>query len=567
MENDFIDVFDTPFSRYGAYVALSADRNRKEITIHNIRRVFDAARAFTLVLEKGGERITDFTISASPARAVINTAAGHVEAYVRDDETIVFESFGPDFVFNHAPNGYGIAEGADGKGAFRIIGGRSYSLFTVERGQGVLSGPLSKPRDNAKPLDRRNILSVKQEDGKILMALTIAEKEVKGTLTPIDTKADIAAIRREWEAFYKKTPCRDGDGFVALSWFNLWSCYVRAEGHYGHDAMLMSKKYMSSVWAWDHCFNALAIAQTGRQAAYEQFELPFLRQAETGALPDMINPNEALAWGITKPPVHGWCFGKLMDRFDFPAATLKKTALYLEKQLRWWTDYRDSDGDGIPDYPQGCDSGWDNSTSFDASFFMETPDLPAYLVLQALTIGRIYEKTGDKGKAKFWRDHAEKLLKSLYEHSWNGERFVAKASRTHEHESSPTSLITLMPIVLGDVLDRDKMDRLVAILRENFLTEFGIATEEPKSPRYISDGYWRGPIWAPPTYLIIDGLRRAGHDGLAREIAVRFINMVSRTAKGNYENFDALTGRGLRAPGYTWTTSVFLLLLEEYGNA
>jgi hypothetical protein len=28
-------------------------------------------------------------------------------------------------------------------------------------------------------------------------------------------------------------------------------------------------------------------------------------------------------------------------------------------------NYRDSVNDGIPDYPQGCNSGWDNSTLFD----------------------------------------------------------------------------------------------------------------------------------------------------------------------------------------------------------
>ena len=40
--------------------------------------------------------------------------------------------------------------------------------------------------------------------------------------------------------------------------------------------------------------------------------------------------------------------------------------------------------------------------------------------------------------------------------------------------------------------------------------------------------------------------------------------MLAFTAGGAYENFDALTGKGWRAPGYTWTASVFLLLMWEY---
>ncbi|MBR3997686.1 MAG: hypothetical protein IKI93_05020 [Clostridia bacterium] len=33
----------------------------------------------------------------------------------------------------------------------------------------------------------------------------------------------------------------------------------------------------------------------------------------------------------------------------------------------------------------------------------------------------------------------------------------------------------------------------------------------------------------------------------------------------NYENFDALTGLGRRAPGYTWAASVYMMLHLEYG--
>ena len=40
--------------------------------------------------------------------------------------------------------------------------------------------------------------------------------------------------------------------------------------------------------------------------------------------------------------------------------------------------------------------------------------------------------------------------------------------------------------------------------------------------------------------------------------------MAEHKAQGQYENFDALTGVGLRAPGYTWTASVFMLLTWEY---
>ena len=78
--------------------------------------------------------------------------------------------------------------------------------------------------------------------------------------------------------------------------------------------------------------------------------------------------------------------------------------------------------------------------------------------------------------------------------------------------------------------------QLVARLVEGaFITDWGPATESPRSSYYEDDGYWRGPIWAPTTYLLWDGLRRQGEGALAREIAQRFCALAN--AHGMAENF------------------------------
>ncbi|HKW30870.1 MAG TPA: hypothetical protein VJT54_16170 [Verrucomicrobiae bacterium] len=51
---------------------------------------------------------------------------------------------------------------------------------------------------------------------------------------------------------------------------------------------------------------------------------------------------------------------------------------------------------------------------------------------------------------------------------------------------------------------------------------------------------------------------------LAIDLAQRFDRLI-RQAGGCYENFDAKTGKGLKTKAYTWTSSVHLLLLHEYG--
>jgi glycogen debranching enzyme len=93
------------------------------------------------------------------------------------------------------------------------------------------------------------------------------------------------------------------------------------------------------------------------------------------------------------------------------------------------------------------------------------------------------------------------------------------------------------------------------------LTDHGLATEQVDSPHYEDDGYWRGPIWAPATALIEDGLRQCGYAALADDVSTRFRKTCERS--GFAENFDARTGEGLRDRAYTWTASVYLTLARD----
>ena len=139
------------------------------------------------------------------------------------------------------------------------------------------------------------------------------------------------------------------------------------------------------------------------------------------------------------------------------------------------------------------------------------------------------------------------------------------ALRSGDHLVADTeSLLLYLPLLLGRRLPPAVRRELVNDLTRpgRFLTAFGLATESPNSPEYDPDGYWRGPIWAPSTLILVEGLAACGELDLARDIARRFCDMVERD--GFAENFDALTGQGQRDRAYTWTASVFLILAHEY---
>jgi glycogen debranching enzyme len=322
----------------------------------------------------------------------------------------------------------------------------------------------------------------------------------------------------------------------------------------------MSKHWMDKVWSWDHCFNAIALAAGQPRMALDQFLLPFDHQSDSGALPDSV-----CQWGVltnfVKPPIHGWALRQLRSRLaeDLDRDTLTDIYVKLSAWSRFWLDHRRPPGQALPYYQHGNDSGWDNATVFDADRVLQTADLSAALVGQLHELASLAAELGRSAERHVWLDTADRLQHAMFEQLWDGRRFAARDPASGEL-SSARSLLNLMPITLGEHLPAGTAGPIVQGL-EAHLTEWGLATEEPSSDHYQADGYWRGPIWAPSTVLAEDGLRRAGFSRLADDVSRRFRLLCEKS--GFAENFDALTGAGLRDRAYTWTASAYLILAGD----
>lgn len=97
-------------------------------------------------------------------------------------------------------------------------------------------------------------------------------------------------------------PWRSPDTPAAeLAAYVLWSATVRPAGFLTRPAVLMSKHWMDKVWSWDHCFNSLALAPGAPELGWDQFQLVFDHQDESGALPDSVTHSEVL-YNFVKPP-------------------------------------------------------------------------------------------------------------------------------------------------------------------------------------------------------------------------------------------------------------------------
>ncbi|MET9633313.1 glycogen debranching protein [Lentzea sp. NPDC006480] len=336
-----------------------------------------------------------------------------------------------------------------------------------------------------------------------------------------------------------------------LACYVIWSATVAPAGFVTRPAVLMSKHWMDKVWSWDHCFNALALASGAPELAWDQFQVVFDHQDAQGALPDSITHSEVLR-NFVKPPIHGWTLSRLrllLGGVPDPELAYRQLSAWTS----FWLDHRRAPGRSLPYYEHGNDSGWDNSTVFLEQRLVESADLAAFLVLQMKELAVLAAEVGD---AAPWGERADAMLAAMLDELWDGSRFVSRGVVSGELRAT-ASLLDLMPVVLGEHLPREVFDQLCAGIAEH-LTSVGPATELPSSQHYEADGYWRGPVWAPATVLIEDGLRRGGAVELADLVSARFRATCEKS--GFAENFDALTGQGLRDRAYTWTASAYLLL-------
>ena len=392
----------------------------------------------------------------------------------------------------------------------------------------------------------------------------IAIDEFASTWVPRDRpdfEACAAAVAQQFAAFLSAmspAPAHLAEARELAAYID-WAATVNPEGLLRRPAMLMSKNWMCNVWSWDHCFNAMALTPGHMSLAWDQLLVVADHQDSFGCLPDSINDVDR-QYNFSKPPIHAWTVGEMLRRAPAPPPDVLE-ALYgsLCRQVAWWLTYRRHEGDVLPHYLHGNDSGWDNSTMFDKGVPLVAPDLAAFLVASCDELAELAARLGRQDEAARWHDQADRLLAALLKELWHGDRFIALATRARTPVLCE-SLVPCMPILLGKRLPQPVIDALVASLRR-FLTEWGLATEHPSSQAYADNGYWRGPIWAPSTYLAVCGLERSGEYALAREVAQRFCRLCAKS--GFAENFDAVRGLGLCDRAYTWTASVFVLLAEK----
>ncbi|MDE2661647.1 MAG: trehalase family glycosidase [Gemmatimonadota bacterium] len=357
-----------------------------------------------------------------------------------------------------------------------------------------------------------------------------------------------------------------------------------------------------TVFGWDSFFNALALATAsgrlawdvllaGLESRYPNGNVPNWR-SRLGGTPDRSQPpvgsfaalklhlacpdEDALAAAWTG--LREWNDWWVADKGGRPRREGLTPGLLAwgsdtarvppREQLPEWEvsasgHQRGAWESGQDDLPLWEEAAWDPEREVLA---MSAVDLCSYRALDLECLARIARILGHGGEAERLEAERCRLVRTMNRVLWSEAAGLYLDELPGGH-SPRVAASNFLPLVAGAPSAR-RARRMAGVLRNpaRFRGEWVLPTISRDDPAFDDQQYWRGSIWPPMNYLVLQGLRRYGFDELASELAwkgaLMFLADLRRTGFCR-ENFDARSGRGRGHRFQSWGPLLALGAIEE----
>jgi hypothetical protein len=336
---------------------------------------------------------------------------------------------------------------------------------------------------------------------------------------------------------------------------------------HANDVLIMPDKWEFPWLAtWDTGFQAVAASLVDPQLGADQLRFLF---SDKWQQPDGHLPCAEWVMATECPPIFAWAARRVAEAgagTDF----LREVYPGLQRLYDyWWATNADYD------LFSGGFLGMDNLPRGGAG--RAQADASGWMAFFARDLEAIATELGDIDSADRYGVDIERISSVVNAYLWDEDAgFYFDIDAGGDGFIPTKSYSGLIPLIAGIVLP-EREGRVLQALRDpaQFWSEHGIRSTSAFSviyePGYARQGgvnsNWRGPIWVPINYLLVDALEELDPD-LARDIRLRIVTTVESdwTATGHFhEYFDGDTGVGLGADQQTgWTALVANLIAEGW---
>jgi len=269
--------------------------------------------------------------------------------------------------------------------------------------------------------------------------------------------------------------------------------------------------------------------------------------------------------------------GELLNRYwdesDKPREESYKKDVDAEKLTK------EAPGDFYRNVRAAAESGWDFSTRWmDTTGRLETiqttfiipVDLNCLIYHLELSIARSYQLQGKHAEYLQYLAKADVRKRAILKYSWSKKNgWFMDYNWKEQHVTPVETLAGVFPLEFK-IADTSQAKKVTLNLKAKFLKPGGLVTTLNRSGQQ-----WDSPnAWAPLQYMSIDGLNNYRQSGLAKDIAVTWIQtnlqVFNETGKlmEKYNVVDTNTKAGggeyPLQDGFGWTNGVLLNLMDKY---
>jgi hypothetical protein len=320
---------------------------------------------------------------------------------------------------------------------------------------------------------------------------------------------------------------------------------------------------------WDTGFQAVAAIHADVGLAKEQLRLILSDgwQTSTGHVP-------CTEWTavVECPAVFGWAALQIYNA-DGDKSYLEELYPRLEKLFEYWTRALQV---GKTNLYAGGFMGMDNIPRGQEG--SPQADASAWMAMFAHNLADISNILGKSDRAAYYQGQFDAISQAINQTLWDSSTnfYYDCQDKVCTQLLKVKSLNGLIPLIAGAV-PPDRLEEVMAHLTDpaEFWSNFGVrslaADESIYEPGYSTSGFknsnWRGPIWLPINYLLVQSLSTidATVSDQLRENLIKLVEAQWQQDQRFHEYYDAETGQGLGADHQTgWTALVANLIYEKY---
>jgi len=186
------------------------------------------------------------------------------------------------------------------------------------------------------------------------------------------------------------------------------------------------------------------------------------------------------------------------------------------------------------------------------------------------TIAKAYQLNYDSSSLLVFESKATARRNAIQKYCWNDSlKFYCDYNFVEKKSSNELTLAGLFPLYF-EIGTEQQASHMSKAIKKNFLKPGGVVTTLNHSGQQ-----WDAPNgWAPLEYITIEGLNKYHQDKLAKEIALRWVQLNVKVfestgklmEKYNVEDIN-LVGGGGEYPlqdGFGWTNGVLQKLIHQY---